>query len=93
MNTLVHTHSDSVSVPVLANGNILSVEDIDDCIRETNVVGVMTAEGNLHNPAIFERNYMPVTWDLANEYLDIVDEYECPKGYVRGHIFKMMHHL
>ncbi|XP_031623253.1 tRNA-dihydrouridine(16/17) synthase [NAD(P)(+)]-like [Contarinia nasturtii] len=84
---------DSVSVPVLANGNILSVEDIDDCIRETNVVGVMTAEGNLHNPAIFERNYIPVTWDLANEYLDIVEKYECPRGYVRGHIFKMLHHL
>lgn len=82
-----------MSVPVLANGNILSVEDIDDCIQETKVVGVMTAEGNLHNPAIFERNFVPVTWELANEYLDIVEQYECPRGYVRGHIFKMLHHL
>lgn len=80
-------------MPVLANGNILSVEDIDDCIKETNVVGVMTAEGNLHNPAIFRRNFVPVTWDLANEYLDIVEQYECPRGYVRGHIFKIFQHL
>lgn len=89
----VTPHSANVSVPVLANGNILSVEDIDECIRETNVVGVMTAEGNLHNPAIFERNFVPITWELANEYLDIVEKYECPKGYVRGHLFKILHHL
>lgn len=84
---------ENVTVPVLANGNILSVEDIEDCIRETNVVGVMTAEGNLHNPAIFERNFLPVTWELANEYLDIVEQYETPRGYIRGHIFKICHHL
>lgn len=90
---LTHTYRESVTVPVLANGNILSVEDIEDCIRETNVVGVMTAEGNLHNPAIFERNFLPVTWELANEYLDIVEQYETPRGYIRGHIFKICHHL
>lgn len=80
-------------MPVLANGNILSVEDIDDCIRETKVVGVMTAEGNLHNPALFERNAVPLTWELANEYLDIVEQYDTPIGYIRGHIFKMCQHL
>lgn len=89
----MHTYRENVTVPVLANGNILSVEDIEDCIRETNVVGVMTAEGNLHNPAIFERNFLPVTWELANEYLDIVEQYETPRGYIRGHIFKICHHL
>lgn len=36
---------ENVSVPVLANGNILSVEDIDDCLVKTSVAGVMTAEG------------------------------------------------
>lgn len=80
-------------MPVLANGNILSIEDIDDCIRETNVVAVMTAEGNLHNPAIFERNYVPLTWQLSYEYLNLVDEYPCPKSYIRGHIFKICHPL
>lgn len=77
----------------MANGNILSVEDIDDCIQETKCHGVMTAEGNLHNPAIFRRHFVPVTWDLANEYLDICEQYETPRGYIRGHIFKMCHHL
>lgn len=80
-------------MPVVANGNILSIEDVDDCIRETNVVGVMTAEGNLHNPALFERNYIPLTWILAYEYLDLVDQHPCPRAYIRGHIFKICHHL
>lgn len=38
-------YRENVSVPVLANGNILSIEDIDDCLAKTSVVGVMTAEG------------------------------------------------
>lgn len=80
-------------MPVLANGNILSIEDIDECIRKTRVVGVMTAEGNLHNPALFERNFIPLTWELAHEYLDLVEEHPCPIGYIRGHIFKICHHL
>lgn len=43
---------ENVSVPVLANGNILSVEDIDDCLAKTSVVGVMTAEGK-YTTAVF----------------------------------------
>ena len=64
-------------VVMFANGNVLWHEDVDACIAATGVDGVMSAEGNLHNPAIFSTSRVwderfPRMDDVAREYLDII---------------------
>jgi Dihydrouridine synthase (Dus) len=67
---------EAVSVPVFANGNILYYSDILACLAATGADAVMSAEGNLYNPAIFlPSTLLPPLGDLPLDNLseDFVD--------------------
>ncbi|XP_073038858.1 uncharacterized protein [Primulina eburnea] len=96
---------DVVRIPVLANGNIRHVDDAWQCIEETGVEGVLSAESLLENPALFS-GYRTAEWvheneentqegkldqgDLLVEYLKFCEKYPVPWRMVRSHVHKML---
>ncbi len=83
---------EALKIPVLANGNILCFDDVTRCLAETGCQGMMVAEPNLYNPALFA-NLNPNAWDIANESLDFVEKYPCSFHAIRAHVFKMFHKM
>ncbi|KAH9984083.1 Dus-domain-containing protein [Russula compacta] len=96
----VRAVKEAVSVPVFANGNILTHADIARCLNETGADAVMSAEGQLYNVALFTPSptsstsggLHPQHGDLALEYLDIVSSQKTPTppSAIKGHLFKLL---
>ena len=73
-------------IPIIANGGIANMDDVEQCLLETKADGVMSSEAVLEYPPIFERNGSHTKFSnnkrtgpgrvaLCNEYLDIAEEY------------------
>jgi tRNA-dihydrouridine synthase 1 len=59
-------------------------------MKETGCDGVMIAEPNLYNPALFS-NLNPISWEIAEEYIKFVEKYPTNLASIRGHLFKIFH--
>lgn len=62
-------------IPIIANGNIKTWQDVQDNLQFTACNGVMSAEGLLDNPAIFNHGITIPAIQLAKEYLQYVESY------------------
>lgn len=65
--------------------------DVERCLAETSVDAVMSAEGILSNPMLFEGRHPPC-YEVAREYLDYAERYNANVSAIRAHIFRMCHY-
>lgn len=80
-------------VPVMANGNIQFPGDVERCMEATGAVAVMSAEGLLYNPLIFDDSNAHVeTWKIAAEYLQYAKKFHAGTSAIRAHVFRICHH-
>jgi tRNA-dihydrouridine synthase 1 len=80
----------SLSIPVFANGNIRTLEDVQKCLEYTGCDGVMSAEGLLEYPALFSgKQYNQM--DLIMEYFEIAESSILPyPAALKGHVFRQL---
>ena len=68
---LVKRIVENVSIPVIANGGIKTIEDAHKLIDETGAIAVMAAQAFLFDPSSFDPNGRISNIQIAREYLDI----------------------
>ncbi|KAJ1960786.1 tRNA dihydrouridine synthase [Dipsacomyces acuminosporus] len=89
---IIKTVKESVSVPVLANGGIFTLDDADTMYRNTGVDGVMVARGLLQNPAMFAgHKHTPL--ECVQSYVNCALAYGTPTFIFHHHIMFMMESL
>jgi len=77
------------SVPIIANGNVISWSDVGSNRRLTGCQGIMSAEGLLDDPSLFNGGVTIDRTRLAMEYLDLVDQYPTTLKTVIFHVRRM----
>eukprot|EP00903_Cladosiphon_okamuranus_P009585 g9125.t2 len=94
----------AVSIPVVANGGVETAADADRLLEETGADAVMSSEGLLENPGLFDRNWAPMEelqgvevahriLSLTAEYMELVKRFPAPMVSIKGHLFKMLYRL
>ncbi|GAB2279638.1 hypothetical protein Dimus_014282 [Dionaea muscipula] len=93
----------AVRIPVLANGNIRHLDDVQSCLKETGADGVLSADALLENPALFA-GFRTAEWavgekisesnldqaELLVEYLKLCEKYPVPWRMICCHVYKML---
>ncbi|KAF6004395.1 tRNA-dihydrouridine(16/17) synthase [NAD(P)(+)]-like protein [Cyanidiococcus yangmingshanensis] len=90
--SIIKQIKEHLRIPVLLNGNIQSWADVQRGLAETHCDGILSADRLLAYPALFSGREDLCIYQLAHEYLDIVETYD-PRTHpriIRGHLFRML---
>jgi tRNA-dihydrouridine synthase 1 len=96
---------DFLDIPILANGSMSSLEEIRNCLQQTNAAGVMCSEALLEYPPIYTEctspqgiRLGPSRLQLAREYLTLARQYPPEQGgqgsgqkCIRAHLHRFLH--
>ncbi|KAG9345862.1 hypothetical protein JZ751_009018 [Albula glossodonta] len=85
----IKTIKDSVSIPVIANGDIKYLRDVESTYQLTGVDGVMAARGLLANPAMFA-GYEDTPLECVWDWVDIALSHGTPFTCFHHHLIYMM---
>ena len=76
-------------MPIVANGDLFTMQDCKNICEQTKVKGVMCARGLLENPALFA-NYATTPVQCIKDWLNISLEYGTSFGYFHQVLSQML---
>ncbi|GJJ67862.1 tRNA-dihydrouridine synthase 4 [Entomortierella parvispora] len=76
------------TVPVLANGDVFTMEDANRIVAATGVDGTMSARGILENPALYA-GYEITPWECIEDYVDLALSYGTNAFIFHHHLMYM----
>lgn len=79
-------------MPIVANGDLFSMNDCYKMCEQTKVRGVMCARGLLENPAMFA-NYDTTPLKCIKDWIEISLEYGTPFAYFHSVLSQMLQHV
>ncbi|KAG8577242.1 hypothetical protein GDO81_010112 [Engystomops pustulosus] len=80
---------DSLSIPIVANGDIRSLKEAETVHQITGADGIMAARGLLANPAMFA-GYEETPMSCIKDWVDIALEHGTPYTCFHHHLMYMM---
>ncbi|XP_067324909.1 tRNA-dihydrouridine(20a/20b) synthase [NAD(P)+]-like isoform X1 [Anolis sagrei] len=83
---------ESLSIPVVANGDMKSLKDVEDVHQITGTDGVMVARGLLANPAMFA-GYEETPPECVQDWVHIALEHGTPFTCFHHHLMYMLERI